>query len=359
MRILNMYVAQIYLRFFALCLGAFTAIYLVVDFMERIARFTRAGAHWYHTALYFLWKTPEIVGQAAPLAVLMATLLTLGTLSMNSELTAMRGCGVSLTRISSPILFLALIISILSLFIGELVLPKSFAQRSYIQQVLIEKKNPSTFFRQHNIWYRDQGTILRAALFDPETSTLKGITLWELDRSLTPTRRVDATSGILTSSGWVFSDAVVRDIRSGEPSGTKTVSSLHAPLNLLPDDLKVLGKYSDNMTIEQLRRYCDKLQAGGYDPTRYLAQMHGRIALPFSSAIMAFLGIPFSLRSSRSSGIAVGIGVSLAIGFLYTIINSVILSFGQAGVLPPVVAAWATNFIFLMAGIWLCLTVES
>jgi len=74
---------------------------------------------------------------------------------------------------------------------------------------------------------------------------------------------------------------------------------------------------------------------------------------------MAFLGIPFSLRSSRSSGIARGVGISLAIGFLYTIINSVILSFGQAGVLPPVVAAWATNFIFLMAGIWLALTVES
>jgi len=359
MRILNRYVAQIYLRFFGLCLGAFTAIYLVVDFMERIAKFAKAGAHWYHIALYFLWKTPEIVGQAAPLAVLMATLLTLGTLSMSSELTAMRGCGVSLTRISTPILLLAVLISLLTLFIGEMVLPKSYAERTYIQTVLIDKKSPSTFFRQHNIWHRDESTILRATLFDPETSTLRGITLWEMDPTLTPVQRVDAASGVLTPSGWVFYDAVVRELRSGEPSGTRTVPALSAPLKLQPEDLKVLGKYSDNMTIEQLRRYCDKLAAGGYDPTRYVAQMHARIALPFSSAIMAFLGIPFSLRSSRSSGIARGVGISLAIGFLYTIINSVILSFGQAGVLPPVVAAWATNFIFLMAGIWLALTVES
>jgi len=102
MRILTRYVAKAYLRMLALCMGAFIAIYLVVDFMEKIARFTRSGAQWYHIALFFVAKTPEIVSQAAPLAVLMATLLTLGTLSMNSELTAMRSCGIGLARITAP-----------------------------------------------------------------------------------------------------------------------------------------------------------------------------------------------------------------------------------------------------------------
>lgn len=81
--------------------------------------------------------------------------------------------------------------------------------------------------------------------------------------------------------------------------------------------------------------------------------------MPFGCAVMAFLGIPFALRGGRSSGIAFGIGLSIGVGFLYVIANSVIISVGQVGLLPPVVAAWATNFIFLVAGIWLSLTIDN
>jgi lipopolysaccharide export system permease protein len=359
MRILTRYVAKAYLRMLALCMGAFVAIYLVVDFMEKIARFTRMGAHWQHIVLFFIAKTPEIVSQAAPLAVLMATLLTLGTLSMNSELTAMRSCGIGLGRITAPILAIAFLVSVLSLLIGELVLPRSYAQRTYIQEVLIEKKSPSIYFRQHNIWHREEGMILKAALFDPARQSLKGITLWQFKEGGEPVRRTDAASGVLGAEGWVLQDAVVREFKSGEVAATSKVDRLPVPLKLKPDDLKVLGKYSDSMTIAELGHYCDKLRAGGYDPTRYLAQMHSRFSLPFGSAIMAFLGIPFALRGGRSSGIAFGIGLSLGIGFLYVIVNSVIISFGQVGLLPPVVAAWATNFIFLMVGSWLALTLDN
>ena len=343
-----------------LCLGAFVAIYLVVDFMEKVARFTRGGAQWQHIALFFITKIPEILIDTAPLAVLMATLLTLGTLSMNSELTAMRSCGVSLARITAPILGIALLVSITVLLITELVLPASYAKRTYIQEVLIQKKSPSIFFRQHNIWHREEGIILRASLFDPQKKELRGITLWELTPGTAqPGRRTDAASGLLQEQGWVFRDVVVRNFGAGEVSGTRKYPALAVRLGLKPDDLKVLGKYADSMTMAELSRYCRKLKAGGYDPTRYLTQLYSRVSMPFGCAVMAFLGIPFALRSGRSSGIAFGIGLSLGIGFLYVIVNSIIVSFGQVGLLPPVAAAWATNFIFLLAGIWLSLTVDN
>jgi lipopolysaccharide export system permease protein len=358
--ILSRYVSQLYLKLLFLCIGAFIVIYQVIDFMEKIARFTRSGGQWHHIALFFVVKTPEIVTQAAPLAVLMATLLTLGTLSMNSELTAMRSCGVSLGRITAPILAISLMLSLLCLFLGELVVPRSYVQRTYIQNVLIEKKSPSTYFRQHNIWHRDEGVILRASLFEPQRQELKGVTLWEMPPGTTqPQRRIDAPQAHLEQRGWVLQDAVVREFAGGELAATKHLPDLLVKLKLKPEDLKVLGKYSDSMTILQLSRYCDKLKSGGYDPTRYLAQMHSRVSLPFGCAVMAFLGIPFALRGGRSSGIAFGIGLSLVIGFLYVIVNSVIISFGQAGLLPPVVAAWATNFIFLLVGTWLALTLEN
>uniref|UniRef100_C6E5G8 Permease YjgP/YjgQ family protein n=1 Tax=Geobacter sp. (strain M21) TaxID=443144 RepID=C6E5G8_GEOSM len=360
MTILTRYIARAYLKMLSLCLGSFLTIYLVVDFMEKVSRFTRAGASWKHLALFFITKIPEMIIDAAPLAVLMATLLTLGTLSLTSELTAIRSCGVSLFRISLPILVISVLMSLGVLAIGEFVLPKSFAQRTYIQEVLIQKKSASAFFRQQNIWFREEGTVLRASLFEPARNELKGITLWDLQPGTgEPLKRTEADLALLGPKGWVLRDAVVRQFRDGEVSATQKYRELPVQLQLKPADLKTLGKYSDSMSLVELNRYCRKLRASGYDPTRYVTQMHSRISMPFGCAVMAFLGIPFALRGGRSSGIAFGVGLSIGVGFLYVIVNSVIISVGQVGLLPPVVAAWATNFIFFVAGAWLSLTIDN
>jgi lipopolysaccharide export system permease protein len=73
---------------------------------------------------------------------------------------------------------------------------------------------------------------------------------------------------------------------------------------------------------------------------------------------MGFLGIPFALKGGRSRGPAIGFGLSLVIGLSYFIINAFLISFGQAGALPPIVAAWAANLLFVAVGIWLALTLD-
>ena len=60
---------------------------------------------------------------------------------------------------------------------------------------MIEKKSPNLFFRQMNIWHRDDRYILKAKLFDPETASLKGITIWRMNARLQPEQRLDAAVG--------------------------------------------------------------------------------------------------------------------------------------------------------------------
>lgn len=358
MRILSRYIASTYLKILGLCIGAFVAVYLIIDFMEKIRGLTNFQPEIRYIALFFLCKIPGITTQVTPLAVLMATLLTLGGLSRTSEITAMRGCGISLPRITAPILTISFIVSIATLFANEVVTPASYSRMQYIQTVLIEKKSPNTFFRQQNIWYRDESSILEARLFVPNTRTLKGITLWRMGNNMQPVKRIEAATGTYTENRWLLKDVVMRSIANGNVVKTDKMDEFPVPLGLRIDDLKKLEKGTDNMGILALRRYCDKLHRGGYDPTRYLAQMYSRISQPFASLIMAFLGIPFALRGGRSSGIAVGIAVSLAIGFSYFIINSMLLSFGQAGALPPTISAWAANCVFAALGVWLAMTIN-
>lgn len=358
MTIVGRYILSLYWRLLSLCTGSFVAIYLLIDFIEKIGRFTRTHPASGDILLYFLLKVPEILVQTIPLAVLMATLLTLGGLARSSELVALRSCGVSLVKISLPLVGAALLISIGSFVAGEFVVPRTSARMAYVQEVLIKKKSPSTFFRQSNIWYRDEGTILQARHFDPASRRLDGVTVWRLSNTMQPRERIEARSAVPATAGWLLRQVMVRTFTGGNVTATDRRSELLLPIPLHPDDLKEVEKEADTMGFFELRRLAAKLKAGGYDATRYLALMQSRLSLPFASLVMAFLGIPFSLRTGRSSGIAVGIGISLGIGFSYFVINSVLLSFGQGGVLPPLIAAWAANLIFIGLGVWLTLTVN-
>jgi lipopolysaccharide export system permease protein len=130
-------------------------------------------------------------------------------------------------------------------------------------------------------------------------------------------------------------------------------------LNLVAADLKVVAKSAEDMGFRALWRYCTTIRDSGYDATRYLTLLHAKLSLPFAALIMAFLGIPFSLKDNRSGGLGIGIGISVVIGFSYFVINALLLSLGQAGALPPPVAAWAANLLFAAAGLWFTLTVDS
>ena len=359
MKILSRYLIKTYLTATATCLAAFISIYLIVDFLERFGKFSRAGAPTSTVLLYFLCKIPEIVFQTTPMAVLMGTILALGSLAKNSEITAMRSSGVSLFQIGKPLLATAGVTSLLLVFMQEFITPVANEKMSYINEVVVQKKGQAAFFRQDKIWHRDDNLILQAKIFDPETSSLKGITIWEIGKGIRPLSRIDAASGTPVPGGWQLSAVTRRSFPVSGEIDCIANDSLFIKLNLVAEDLKVVAEAAEDMGFTALRRYCRTISENGYDATRYLTLLYSKISLPFAALVMAFLGIPFSLRDGRSGGIGIGIGFSILIGFSYFITNALLLSLGQAGALEPMLAAWAANILFAGAGLWFTLTVDS
>jgi len=356
MGIISRYVATIWLRFFLLCQGGFLAVYLILDFMEKLGRFLKAGAGFGLIGSFFLFKLPEMLGQTMPFAVLMSTLLALGMLSRSSELTALRSCGRSIPQIVTPILALGTACSVLMLLNAEFVVPDSYRRMEHIEKVLIRKQGVNTFFRLNNIWFRSDNKILQAKLFDPQTVTLKGVVVWELSSDMEPVRRFDAGQAVFVSGGWRLEKVALRSF-AGQ-GGLQQVAMLSIPLALKADDLRVLDNNADNLSFRQLREYARSLERGGYAAGRYLTMMHAKIAVPFSGVVMVLLGIPFALKTGRSGGVAMGIGAGVAIGFAYFIMNAAVQSYGRSGLLPPFVAAWGGNLVFVLSGIWLSMTVK-
>ncbi len=354
--ILGRYLAVTWLRLFLLCQGGFLAVYLIIDFMEKLGRFSKAGASLSAILTFFLYKIPEMLGQTMPFSVLMATLLTLGMLSRSSELTAMRSCGLSVPRIVAPLLLLGFFCSCLLLINSEFVVPKSYQQMEHIEKVVIKKQGINTFFRLNNIWFRSNNLILQAKVFDPASRTLKGVTVWELSNDMQPIRRMDAEQAMSRQGGWELLQVHTRSFDG--KGGLAVAARMAIPLQLKVDDLRILDNNADNFSFRKLRDYAVSLEKGGYPAGRYRTMMHAKLALPFGAFVMVVLGIPFALKTGRTSGAAVGIAAGVAIGFGYFIINAAIQSYGRSGVLPPFVAAWGANVVFVLTGIWLAMTVK-
>jgi lipopolysaccharide export system permease protein len=277
----------------------------------------------------------------------------------------MRSSGISLVQIGRPLLATAALFSMLLLIMQEFITPVFNEKMRHIEQVemkkaaLTQEYEKWTLFRWNNIWHRNGNLILQAKLFNPNSSTLSGITLWEVNPELRPVARMDAATAVPAVGGWQFRNLTIRKFNQPDTVATSSKSTEFVKLDLVVADLKDVAKSAEDMGFRALSRYCKTLSESGYDVTHYLTLLHAKLSLPFAALIMAFLGIPFSLKDNRSGGVWIGIGISIFIGFSYFVINALLLSLGQAGALSPVVAAWAANLLFAGAGLWFTLTVDS
>ncbi|MDE3018524.1 MAG: LPS export ABC transporter permease LptG [Nitrospirota bacterium] len=362
MTILFRYMVSEYGKVFAMCFAGLMTVYLVVDFFEKVRKFIRYDAELGAILWYFLCRTPAIAFQIAPLGVLMATLLALGVLSRSHEITAMRSCGISLSRIAAPFVAVSFLLSLALLTLSALIMPFATAKAEYIKTALIEKKSGLATFKADRPWIQaGNRTLLNVEMVEPDGNTLRGVRLYRLAPDFRLTEMIEAKSVRYGEQGWVLIGGVHRTLLpdgrlTAEPFATEPIE-----ISQTPEDFSTWAKVeSEEMTLPALSDYVDRLRRDGYSFARMLTDYHGRIAFPFVCLIMAIVGIALSLRQSgmRGSGMAVGIGQALVIGFLYWTTHSVSIALGRSGVMAPIIAGWMANLLFLSFGGYLLLKVR-
>lgn len=357
MPILARYICTELLKTLLLSLGAFLVIYLVVDILQGMPMIMEHRPALSLVAKLYLLKLPKIISQVTPVAVLLSTMLTLGLFSKNSEIIAMKSSGVSLYLIVAPILTMAFIISILSFVSNEYIVPSANKEVYFIEKALIKKQTQRSFFKQNKIWYRSDNAIYNIQIFDPDANRLKGITVYSLGEGFRLTKRLEAREAAWDGATWLFYD-VREDILGSATITTNTYKEKRVDLPESPDALKAGEREPDEMGFRELRDYVRRMRSEGYDPTKLTVDMHSKLSFPFTSLIMALLGIPFALKGGRSSGIALGIGISVLLGFGYWLIMSFGISLGRAEAMPAVLSAWGANILFGLAGILMIMKME-
>ncbi len=360
MRILDRYMMRETAK--TICIGsiAFLVVFISLDMVENVDDFVDNDVHILTVLKYYAYQVPYIFNLTLPIATLIACLFTVGQMARHSELVAMRASGIRFLRTVVPLVAVGLIASLVSLALGELVEPETNSTVRKIKATEIKK--PKVRRQPHkkiNISYRgESGVFYFTPEFDTYRKTMNEVVV-EKTAGEELIYRLNAKKAIWKDSVWVFVDAWVRWFdENGEvkreayiPEGT------FANLRDNPSDIVREQRKPEEMSYRELRRLVRRIEESGGDPTRYRVGLNMKLAFPFTNLVVILIGAPLSARLRRG-GIAIGVGLGLAITFIYYGFIRVGQTLGDHALLPSFIAAWLGNFVFAACGIALILRAE-
>ncbi len=357
MRVLQKYIAKELVKLLILCLLIFLSIFLVIDFVGKVDNFIDAGVSRNMMFSYFFHKTPFIIVQMMPVATLISVIILLCVMKKNNEIMAMKASGLNIFRLFQSIIILSVCISIITFLISELIVPYTSSRSNEIWDIEVEKQDPSRFYGSDQIWYKSSDAIYWIRHFDGGRKIMQNPTFYFFNKDFHLIKKIDGKIGIWKDGNWIIEEGIIQKSRQDGSYEVKKFDHLLLKIPETPETFMRRIKQPEDMSYLQLKKYSDRVRNEGYDNTRYLVDLNIKLAFPLISLVLTLLGIPIALEIKRG-GIPLAVSLGVGLCFLYMVIMSFSRSFGLSGILPPVLAAWTANLLFLMFGIHLIMNVD-
>jgi len=361
---LDRYIAGSYAQTLLLSSLLLAGLFYIVTFLDLSDKLFKGDTTWFAVAAYFWYSTPQYIYYLLPMAVLLATLVTIGLLTKSSELVVMKACGISLYRVALPLLVGALGAGACLFMISETVLGPA-NQRAEAIRYEINGGSPQAFNLLTQRWLiADGGEIYHYDAFEPATGRLSGLSKYEFTdgmRSLTRrtyARRaepVGATASADTWSveggwSWAFDEA-------GAPQAFEAFTDRELALEPVAY-FATEQRDPSFMSYTELQAYTGRLRASGMDVVGQEVALQRKASFPFVALVMALLAVPFAVTTGRR-GALYGVGVGIVLAMTYWVTISVFAALGTGGLLSPLLAAWAPNLLFGAGAAYLLLAVRT
>jgi lipopolysaccharide export system permease protein len=298
-----------------------------------------------------LYRLPSILIMTFPVATLFATAMAMGRLSVDNEINAFRTSGNNLWRIGAPIMVIALLVSMISFFTNEKIVPRANQKsEDIIRRIIMKSPLPQI---QENVFFKDSyGRTYFVKRFDSKTGELDNIMIYELGNEALP-RVITANKAQYNKLVWTLKDGVIHkfdDKKMLQYQATFT----EMEINVHEDILTYLSSYqktTQEMNTRELGLMIKNMKKSGVDTDALRVDYFMKFSIPFTCFVFALLGLPLSLPSSRSGGRTWGVVFVIVIMFTFYVFASVFRSLGRGGVMDPMLAAWFPQVLFGFAGV--------
>ncbi len=353
-----------------LTLVALAAVFGLIAELDDVGR----GNYTLSRALYYTVLT--LPGKAWLLfspAVLLGSLLGLGALANNSEITVMRAAGISTARIVRAVLITGIGFMVVITLLGEYVVPKTEQFAEKLRLTALEKR--VSVGSRSGLWVKSGELFINIGTVMPDF-TLIDLVLYEFDeRELSesvkvakavPLSDIEARNAIIDgvlgntategrnrqrfSSGWRLFDL---EYTVFNPSGAESYTvaeELRGEL-VSPDVLQGISVSPENLSIRNLMDQVAYLNANNLDSKRVELALWVKVSSPLATMVMLMLSLPFVFSSQRSGGAGQKIFVGIMLGIGYVLVNKLLTQLGLANGLPPALSAFLPLVLFLLIAI--------
>jgi LPS export ABC transporter permease LptG/LPS export ABC transporter permease LptF len=370
--LLDLYVARQYIGVFAVSFLALVGIFYIATLIDLADKLLGGVASTSVLLRYFYFATPQYVYYIIPMGALVATLVTVGLLTKNSELIVMRACGISLYRSALPLILFALIFSTLLFELQERVLSESNREAQRLNAIMRGYPMQMVGVLNRQWIIGKSGDIYWYQAFDPRHNHFRQLSIfhladsgWQLDQLTYANEAllVHASNGE-DSLTWEARQGWTRDFSTVAHHGARQLAVKYERFETRPISLESPAYFktddpdADRMTYSELKAYIAELKASGYHVVPYQVSLQQKLAFPFVAIIMTLLAVPFAVSTGRSGAIY-GIGVGLVLAIVYRTALSLFGALGSGGWIDPTLAAWSPNILFGAAAAYLLLTVRT
>jgi len=362
--VMDRYLAAELLLPFLFGVGAFCSVGVAVGAVfELVRKVVESGLPLTVALNVLLLKLPYFIVYAFPMAVLLATLMTYSRLSSDSELIALRSCGVSIYRLVLPAIVLSFVVTGITFVLKDQVVPIANYQASLTLEQALKKKEPS--FQKQNIYYpeyreviqRDGGKLnILTRLFYADQydgHRMKGLTI--VDRSHEGLNQIIVAQSAVWNplqSSWDFFNGTIYLV-APDSSYRNILRFQHQKIQLprTPLDLAEKSRDYDEMNIAQAEEQLEIVRLSGDEQKirKLQVRIQEKIAFPFVCVVFGLVGAALGSKPQRASR-ATSFGISIVVIFSYYLLGFISSALGVAGVLSPWLSAWLPTVFGLGAG---------
>jgi len=352
MKLLDKYILKQVIEMFIMGVLVFTSIIFASDtFITLIKQISMYGIPFKIAFLIIILHLPSVFVMTIPMGVLLATVMTLNNLSLSSEITVMRACGIGINRIAKSIFAFAIVMAFIGFLVNETVVPVMTKQSTDLALYAFSKKNIPE--GKENFTFKeikDGGTLKRLFYVgESKEGTLRNITV--LDASKDGTIQIlQAREGETAEEGWRFKKGAIYTV-TNQGKALDTTLFEDTTIKFGMDLSKEMNR---NLANEHNFIQLCKLLAKPDTPDRKWLNINlfDKIALPLTTIVFVLVGVPLAITPPRVRYNR-GFLFSIFIIFAYYLIRALSISFGEAGSLSPAIAAFMPDFVLTVIGIGL------
>jgi lipopolysaccharide export system permease protein len=350
MKRLDWYIIKKFIGTYIFAILLIISISIVFDFNENMAKFANNHAPWRAIIFdYYANFIPYFANLFSPLFVFIAVIFFTSKLAGNSEVIAMLASGTSFRRLLRPYMLSAALIAGINFFLGAYVIPGGNIVRQNFETLYKNKKKQTS---ASNVALQvGPGIVASIQQYDNNSKRGYGFALYKFEQKKLVSQMTANVIQYDTISDsryhWKATNYKIRTLK-GLREKIETGAEIDTMIMMEPMDLVYSKGQQEQFTSPELLRYISKQQErGSTNVVQYEVEYHKRIATSFASFILTIIGASLSARK-RKGGMGLALGIGLALSFTYILLQTVSATFAIQANMPPMLAAWLPNLLFIV-----------